>query len=67
MKNPQANDCEKETQSNCAPNVGDSADNSAKNKGHKILNIVKKLCSRWFIQAFSGMAQGLFVTLIAGP
>ena len=27
---------------------------------------VKKLCNRWFIEAFSGMAQGLFVTLIAG-
>lgn len=27
---------------------------------------VKKLCKRWFIDAFSGMAQGLFVTLIAG-
>lgn len=26
----------------------------------------KKLASRWFIDAFSGMAQGLFVTLIAG-
>lgn len=30
------------------------------------LQMVKKLCNRWFIQAFSGMAQGLFVTLIAG-
>lgn len=27
---------------------------------------LKKLCNRWFIQAFTGMAQGLFVTLIAG-
>lgn len=27
---------------------------------------LKKLCKRWFIDAFSGMAQGLFVTLIAG-
>ena len=27
---------------------------------------VKQICSRWFIDAFSGMAQGLFVTLIAG-
>ncbi|MBR6737175.1 MAG: PTS sugar transporter subunit IIC [Clostridia bacterium] len=26
----------------------------------------KKLCKRWFITAFSGMAQGLFCTLIAG-
>lgn len=27
---------------------------------------VKKLATRWFIDAFSGMAQGLFCTLIAG-
>lgn len=27
---------------------------------------IKKLCNRWFITAFSGMAQGLFCTLIAG-
>lgn len=26
----------------------------------------KKLCSRWFIDAFGGMALGLFATLIAG-
>lgn len=26
----------------------------------------KKLCKRWFIDAFTGMAQGLFATLIAG-
>ena len=30
------------------------------------MKIVKKLASRWFIDAFSGMAQGLFCTLIAG-
>lgn len=28
--------------------------------------IVKKIAKRWFIDAFSGMAQGLFCTLIAG-
>lgn len=27
---------------------------------------IKNLCNRWFIVAFSGMAQGLFCTLIAG-
>lgn len=27
---------------------------------------IKKLATRWFITAFSGMAQGLFCTLIAG-
>ena len=32
----------------------------------KIVAYVKALPKRWFITAFSGMAQGLFVTLIAG-
>jgi uncharacterized protein len=36
------------------------------NHPKKFLLIVKKYANRWFIQAFSGMAQGLFVTLIAG-
>ena len=27
---------------------------------------IKKICNRWFITAFSGMASGLFCTLIAG-
>lgn len=35
-------------------------------KKEKFFNVTKKLCKRWFIDAFSGMAQGLFVTLIAG-
>lgn len=43
-----------------------SDDKSAKSDNNKVLNAIKKICSRWFIQAFSGMAQGLFVTLIAG-
>lgn len=32
----------------------------------KFVKFVKKYSKRWFIDAFSGMAQGLFVTLIAG-
>ena len=32
----------------------------------KFFNGVKNLCKRWFIDAFSGMASGLFCTLIAG-
>ena len=32
----------------------------------KIVAYLKALPKRWFITAFSGMAQGLFVTLIAG-
>ncbi len=31
-----------------------------------IKGAIKKLSNRWFITAFSGMAQGLFCTLIAG-
>lgn len=34
--------------------------------GKKALPVVKRLPKRWFIDAFTGMAQGLFVTLIAG-
>lgn len=32
----------------------------------KVKSALKKYAKRWFIDAFSGMAQGLFVTLIAG-
>lgn len=32
----------------------------------KVWSVTKKLSKRWFIDAFTGMAQGLFVTLIAG-
>ncbi|MBR2349447.1 MAG: PTS sugar transporter subunit IIC [Clostridia bacterium] len=32
----------------------------------KILSTIKFLSKRWFIDAFTGMAQGLFCTLIAG-
>lgn len=35
-------------------------------KSQKIGRVAKKLSKRWFIDAFTGMAQGLFVTLIAG-
>ncbi len=32
----------------------------------KVIKKLKYLCNRWFIEAFSGMALGLFCTLIAG-
>lgn len=32
----------------------------------KIISTIKFLVKRWFIEAFTGMAQGLFCTLIAG-
>lgn len=35
-------------------------------KKTKFWTFIKKLSKRWFIDAFTGMAQGLFVTLIAG-
>ena len=35
-------------------------------KGKKAFAVTKKLCKRYFIDAFTGMAQGLFCTLIAG-
>lgn len=44
-------------------------DNSASPKkegGKKFGQVVKTLAKRWFIDAFSGMALGLFATLIAG-
>ncbi|MBR2479961.1 MAG: PTS sugar transporter subunit IIC, partial [Clostridia bacterium] len=32
----------------------------------KLFSIIRFLSKRWFIEAFTGMAQGLFCTLIAG-
>lgn len=32
----------------------------------KFMGLLKKFCKRYFIDAFTGMAQGLFCTLIAG-
>ena len=37
-----------------------------KTKKEKVKETVKKYCKRYFIDAFTGMSQGLFVTLIAG-
>ncbi|MBQ9370300.1 MAG: PTS sugar transporter subunit IIC [Clostridia bacterium] len=39
---------------------------SEEKKECPVKGVVKKLAKRWFIDAFSGMAQGLFCTLIAG-
>ncbi len=43
-----------------------TVENSSESEGSKSGVVIKKLAERWFISAFSGMAQGLFVTLIAG-
>lgn len=46
--------------------LADYAQNVQEDKKTKVLNVIKKYCKRYFIDAFSGMAQGLFCTLIAG-
>lgn len=38
----------------------------AEKKKNPVVTCIKKLCKRYFIDAFTGMAQGLFCTLIAG-
>ncbi len=43
-----------------------SADNNSPAPKKTFLQVVKTLAKRWFIDAFSGMALGLFATLIAG-
>jgi len=42
------------------------AEYAAKTPAQKFLYWLKKICKRYFIDAFTGMAQGLFCTLIAG-
>lgn len=49
----------------------EEADQGGENKkfnarGEKAKSVAKALAKRWFIDAFSGMAYGLFATLIAG-
>lgn len=41
-------------------------ENATETKGAKAKRIAKKYAKRYFIDAFTGMAQGLFCTLIAG-
>ncbi len=41
-------------------------ENKIKLNKTNIVSLIKRLSKRWFIDAFSGMAQGLFCTLIAG-
>lgn len=70
-ENREANACEENTR-NKAGFVADDKKNGAedgaagKNFADKAKNYFKTLPKRYFITAFSGMAQGLFVTLIAG-
>lgn len=55
------------------PNVNDTANTELADRNDnkeptskRVVAVVKKLAKRWFIDAFTGMAQGLFCTLIAG-
>ncbi len=43
-----------------------SQEQKSETKGEKAKRIAKKYAKRYFIDAFTGMAQGLFCTLIAG-
>ena len=43
-----------------------SQEGNSETKGEKAKRIAKKYAKRYFIDAFTGMAQGLFCTLIAG-
>ena len=45
---------------------GTEAPLSEEKKSSPVKDTAKRLAKRWFIDAFSGMAQGLFCTLIAG-
>lgn len=47
-------------------NFPNKDDKTPKSKKEKFKKISKFILNRWFVEAFSGMAQGLFVTLIAG-
>lgn len=49
----------------CKENAGAEQAEACK-KESAVLKYLQNLPKRWFITAFSGMAQGLFVTLIAG-
>lgn len=49
-----------------APQTSAQEAEQTKGKSCRAKAVAKKLFNRWFIDAFTGMAQGLFVTLIAG-
>lgn len=57
---------EEEQQTAQVEEVDKIPQNQPKWKQSKVWKTTKKLSKRWFIDAFSGMAAGLFVTLIAG-
>lgn len=64
--NPQSDNstCVENTSNNKSNEVAEVAEEASHSK--KAISLIKKFCKRYFIDAFSGMAQGLFCTLIAG-
>ena len=50
----------------CAENEGNAENRRCDKAKEAVKNYFRTLPKRYFITAFSGMAQGLFVTLIAG-
>lgn len=71
-ENPEKTDVVKESSENPAESSAVSSDEATEDpqqnptKKDKVKNAVKKYAKRYFIDAFTGMAQGLFCTLIAG-
>lgn len=74
ITNAQAEPQEEVVQDNTIVEEKTLVEDDSNNKGDEIpetssekaKRIVKKYCKRYFIDAFTGMAQGLFCTLIAG-
>ena len=66
-ENREANGCEENARNKAEFTADGTSDGAAeKSFADKAKNYFKTLPKRYFITAFSGMAQGLFVTLIAG-
>lgn len=59
-------DVETETTESFDETNVETTEETTPNKKQKALAIIKKIFNRYFIDAFTGMAQGLFCTLIAG-
>lgn len=59
-------DVETETTESLVETEETTEETAPQDKKQKALAIVKKIFNRYFIDAFTGMAQGLFCTLIAG-
>lgn len=63
---PRSEQADVAANSSCPNSEGPLAYLSRTKKKSSAAQVVKKYCKRYFIDAFTGMAQGLFCTLIAG-